>query len=80
MLQKVVEGIALGVINKLAGAVFNFLKYALIISVFINILVRYNRVTRDEILPSTHNSKLYNVLRKVAPTIVPPFTRFVDID
>jgi len=78
LLQKVVEGMALGIVNKLAGAVFNFLKYVLIISVFISILNGIEQV--HPVLPSKlkKESILYNAIGKIAPAIIPSFKEFKE--
>lgn len=76
LIQKAVEGMALGVFNKIAGAVFNFLKYALLMSVFISIL---NGVEQyHPILPPKlkKESVLYNTMGKFAPAIIPSFNEF----
>jgi len=76
--QKIVEGMALGILNKLGGAVFNFLKYALIISVFISIINGIEQ--KHELIPSKLKSEsvLYAPLGKIAPLIVPSFKEFKD--
>jgi membrane protein required for colicin V production len=73
LLQKVVEGMELGIVNKLAGAVFNFFKYALIISVFISILNGFEQ--KHELLPTKlkKESILYKPISKIAPAIIPSF-------
>ncbi|HET6226849.1 MAG TPA: CvpA family protein [Bacteroidia bacterium] len=73
LLQKVAEGMELGIVNKLAGAVFNFFKYTLIISVFISILNGFEQ--KHELLPAKlkKESVLFNPIRKIAPAIIPSF-------
>lgn len=78
LLQKGVEEMALGIVNKLAGAVFNFLKYALIISVLISIL---NGIEEYHPLFPTKLKKesvLYNSIDKLAPAIIPSFKEFKE--
>ena len=69
LVNKLIEAIALGLINRLAGALFNIMKTALIISVFLVIIERI-----DEKIPfipksEVENSKLYSPLHALAPLI-----------
>ncbi|HRG37843.1 MAG TPA: CvpA family protein [Bacteroidia bacterium] len=78
MLQKAVDGMALGIVNKLGGAIFNFFKYVLIISVFISIINGIEQ--KHELLPPKlkKESVLYNALGKIAPLIIPSFKEFKE--
>lgn len=78
LLQKLVEEMALGILNKLAGALFNFFKYALIMSVLISIL--NNIEETHPLLPPKlkKESVLYNAIDKLAPAIIPSFKEFKD--
>lgn len=65
LVQKAAEGMALGLMNKLAGALFAFLKYVLLISTILYILNPY--------LPASQKKEsfLYAPVSKVAPFIIP---------
>ncbi|MBN1115620.1 MAG: CvpA family protein [Bacteroidales bacterium] len=71
LIEKVLEAVALGFANRIAGAVFSIFKYAMIISV---ILVVLNTIqTQKPFLPvdKLNESKLYKPLSKLAPSIFP---------
>lgn len=71
LIQKAVEGMALGIFNKLGGAVFSVLTYSLIMSVVIFILENIQK--HDTILSSEQKkeSVLYPAIGKIAPFIIP---------
>jgi len=69
--NKMVETVMLGWVNKLAGLVFGVLKAALILSV---ILVVFDKIDEDvKILPreAKQNSRMYEPIRSFAPSIFP---------
>ena len=71
MLQKVIKMVALGLINKVAGAAFAVLKFALIISV---VLTLVNNVNSEIgfIEPEMENSSLlYKPISSLAPSVIP---------
>lgn len=75
--NKLVETVMLGFINRLAGLVFGILKAALILSI---ILVVFDKINEDmEILSSEtkSQSRMYEPIRNLAPTIF-PFIDFWD--
>lgn len=71
MLQKIISMVALGFINKAAGALFGMLKFSLILSVIIN----FTNILNDQITfiePAMKNSSiLYEPMGKVARIIIP---------
>ncbi|MDG1477113.1 MAG: CvpA family protein [Vicingaceae bacterium] len=71
MLQKIIKMVALGFVNKAAGALFGMLKFGLIMSVIINFTNIINeQVTFIE--PEMKNtSVLYKPIGKIAQIIVP---------
>ena len=74
VVNKLVEAVMLGFINRLAGLVFGLLKSALILSV---ILVVFEKIDNDvSILPESKkaDSKLYEPIRNFAPSLFP----FID--
>ena len=79
VVNKMVETVMLGFINKLAGMVFGFLRAALVLSI---VMVVFDKIDEDvEILSeqTKENSKLYEPVRKLAPSIF-PFIDFWDND
>lgn len=71
VLEKVVDMVALGFVNKLFGAIFSMLKFALIISGILVILNKAN--DRYSFLPEEkiEQSKSYKPLSRFAPLIFP---------
>ena len=68
-LDKVVEGMALGFINRIAGAFFSGFKYLFVVSVLISILTFFEK---ESVLiePSDHEaSYLYGPVSSLAPTV-----------
>jgi len=71
ILDKIVTAVALGIVNRLAGAAFNLLKMAFILSVILsllNYLGNFKSVIPEE---QKSNSLLYNPISKFAPSIFP---------
>ena len=71
ILTKIADFAMLGIINKLAGGVFEVLKYALIISVVLMFLDNANRkigVVSEEALAE---SVLYTPIKSIAPAVLP---------
>lgn len=77
--NKIVDTVMLGFVNKLAGLVFGILKSALILSI---VLVLFNKIDKDvHILSKSlkQNSHMYEPIRSFAPAIF-PFIDTWDID
>ncbi|WP_372774069.1 CvpA family protein [Mangrovibacterium sp.] len=77
VLTKVVEAIALGFLNKLAGLLFGIVKTAVILSV---VLVFYERLDSGSYLISEEakeESQVYVPLKNLVPTLL-PFLNFWD--
>ena len=71
LVSKVLDVVALGMINRLAGAAFSMLANALVISVLIMLFNRVNdkkQFIKSETLEKTY---LYKPIEKVAPAIFP---------
>lgn len=69
--NKMIDTIMLGWINKLAGLIFGLLKSALILSI---LLVIFDKIDRDvKILPKEAKieSRMYEPIRSLAPSIFP---------
>jgi membrane protein required for colicin V production len=71
LLAKLAKGLALGGIDKILGAVFGSLKFALIISVFIFVINAIESSYPFISIDVKNNSVLYEPLSKVAPLIIP---------
>lgn len=71
ILTKLVNAVALGFINKLAGAVFESLKMILIISVFLNLFqkINYNNLLVSE--EKLEESVFYHSIEEVSRSIFP---------
>ncbi len=79
MLQKVITMVALGIVNRIAGAVFGMLKFGLIISVVLNVVNTINAEVNFIEPEMEASSLLYRPLSKVAPTIIPGIKN-LDLD
>jgi membrane protein required for colicin V production len=75
LLEKVVEAVALGFLNRLSGAIFSSVKAAFLISIFLVILNNIN--SRSHFLPQSQieQSKMYSPLSRLAPAVF-PYLRF----
>jgi len=71
MLTKMIDAVALGFLNKLAGALFEGIKMVLIISVFLNLFqkINYNDliVSEDKLETSVFYKSIEDVSKKVFP-------------
>lgn len=71
MIQKSTDKIALSAINKLVGAVFGSLKFAMILSVTIFIVDAIEESYPMISFKTKEESLLYRPIGKIAPTIIP---------
>lgn len=71
ILTKVAETAALGIVNKVFGAVFGFLKMGLILSVVLIIFSKLNKALPFISEETLEASILYKPVKKIAPTIFP---------
>ena len=72
LLTKVADFAALGLINKLAGGVFNVLKFAFIVSVIFMFISASTSVSGLLISKEKReSSKLYEPIASIAPTLLP---------
>lgn len=71
IVEKLIEAVALGFINRLAGAIFSMTKYAFIISIILVVLntihAKYSFLPQEKI----NKSIMYKPLSKFAPGIFP---------
>ncbi len=76
-LTKIADFAALGIINKLFGAVFNVLKFAFIVSVvfmFVNASPKFSILSEED----RQESVLYKPVASLAPLVVPYILREID--
>ncbi|MGQ0829225.1 MAG: CvpA family protein [Bacteroidota bacterium] len=71
LIQRMVEGIALGVFNKIGGAIFGVLKFAMIMSVIIFMMDAIEKSYPVISFKTKEGSLLYKPLGKVAPILIP---------
>ncbi|MBL4670339.1 MAG: CvpA family protein [Flavobacteriales bacterium] len=71
MLQKIVSMVALGFVNKIAGALFGMLKFGLILSVVINFTNLLNAQVSFIEPEMKKSSILYEPIGKIAQIIIP---------
>lgn len=76
-MTKIAETIALGFFNKLVGAIFGFLKYALILSIVLIVYDEINASIRFMEKQKTKESILYEPIKNFAPAIFPNLIRVV---
>lgn len=70
-LTKLADFAALGIVNKLLGALFGALKVAVILSVFLNVFDSMNRAIPLTDEDSIKDSMLYAPVKSLIPTIFP---------
>jgi len=71
LIQRMVEGMALGAINKIGGAIFGSLKFALVMSVVIFILNAIEKSYPIVSFKTKEESLLYQPIGKIAPLLIP---------
>jgi membrane protein required for colicin V production len=76
LLDKMLKAVALGLVNKIAGAVFGVAKYAFIVSVILIALNYINAQTNFIPQQKISSSLLYNPVSKFAPTVIP----YINLD
>lgn len=77
-LTKIAETVALGFFNKILGAIFGLLKYALILSI---VFLVYDQISDSLKFINKREAKqavLYEPVKKLAPTIFPGFVKIVE--
>ncbi len=75
LVQKIIEGMALSALNKIAGAIVGFLKFALIISVFIFVIDAIEKSYPLISFKSKEESLLYKPIGKIAPALIPSLSQ-----
>jgi len=77
-MTKIAETIALGFFNKLVGAIFGFLKYALILSIVLIVYDEINTSIRFMEKKKAKESILYEPVKNFAPAIFPNLVKVVE--
>lgn len=78
IMEKTLKAIAMNWLNKLAGGVFSLLKWALIISVLINVGEKFGYFGKGDDPEKYEASILYNPIRNMSGFILPPVKAFYD--
>lgn len=71
MIQRMVDGIALSALNKVGGAVFGVLKFAMVMSVLIFMIDAVEESYPMISFKTKEESLLYRPVGKIAPTLIP---------
>lgn len=78
LLTKIAETAALGFFNKILGAVFGTLKYALILSIVLLVYDQINSSIKFIDNKKVKQSTLYESVKNLAPTIFPNLVKIVE--
>lgn len=71
LVQRLLEGMALGPINKIIGALFGALKFAMLLSVFIFVITALEKSYPFISFKTKEESLLYKPIGKIAPMLIP---------
>jgi len=77
-LTKIAETASLGIFNKMLGAIFGILKYALILSIVFIVYDQINVSLQFVSKKKVNNSVLYDPVKNLAPSIFPKLIRVVE--
>lgn len=75
MIQKMVDGVALSAINKIGGALFGSLKFAMVLSVLIFMMDAVEESYPLVSFKTKESSLLYRPIGKIAPTLIPALNK-----
>jgi membrane protein required for colicin V production len=75
LIQRMVEGMALSAINKIGGAVFGALKFALVMSVVIFMMDALEQSYSFVSFKTKEESLLYKPVGKIAPLLIPSLNK-----
>ena len=80
LVDKLVKAVALGIVNRIAGVVFNLVKVSFILSILLslfNFADRFNKLIPEK---TQNDSLLYNPISSLAPALFPylNFDKFED--
>jgi len=77
-LTKIAETIALGSFNKILGAVFGGVKYALIASIVLLVFDQFNNTIKFVDVVKVEESRLYKPVKGFAQAIFPKMVKVID--
>jgi membrane protein required for colicin V production len=75
LIQRMAEGMALGVLNKIGGAIFGALKFAMVMSVVIFVIDALEESYPVVSFKTKEESLLYKPVGKIAPTLIPSLNK-----
>jgi membrane protein required for colicin V production len=75
MIQRAAEGMALSALNKIGGAIFGALKFAMILSVLIFMIDAIEESYPVVSIQTKETSLLYKPLGKIAPALIPALNK-----
>ena len=75
LIQRMVDGMALSAINKIGGAVFGALKFAMVMSVIIFMIDAVEESYPMISFKTKEESLLYKPIGKIAPTLIPALNK-----
>jgi membrane protein required for colicin V production len=75
LIQRMVEGMALSAINKIGGALFGALKFAMVMSVVIFVIDALEESYPMISFKTKEESLLYKPVGKIAPTLIPSLNK-----
>jgi membrane protein required for colicin V production len=75
LIQKMVEGMALGAFNKIGGAIFGALKFGMVMSVLIFVIDAMEESYPMISFKTKEESLLYKPVGMIAPTLVPALNK-----
>ncbi len=78
ILTKIADTVALGFFNKILGAIFGILKYALILSIVFLVYDQINSSIKFLDKKKAKDSTLYEPVKNLAPTIFPRLVKIVE--
>jgi membrane protein required for colicin V production len=79
ILTKLLEKLTLGPLNKIAGAALGALKYGLLLSLVLNLMVRTGKKISALDISSRHNSLFYPYISKMAPLLIPKMENSIEL-
>lgn len=75
LIQRLAEGMALGAFNKIGGALFGALKFAMVMSVVIFVIDALEESYPMVSFKTKEESLLYKPVGKIAPTLIPTLNK-----
>lgn len=78
VLTKIAKTLALGVFNKILGAIFGLLKYGLIFSVLLTLFSHFNHTMKFVSNKKLEQSSFYEPVKNLAPSLFPNLIKVVE--